>query len=111
MWIDTVAACGSPPMSSGAGGATICCMESQTELERSRTGPEPHDESQGLEFGAVDIIFATLTLPLLFWALMYAVTGQEQLYATRRGRMRIYLVLLAIEAIIVLGIVWWVVWR
>jgi hypothetical protein len=59
-----------------------------------------------LELYWVDAVFAILTLPLLFWALMYAVTGNEQMYATRSGRMRVYSTLLIIEALLVGAIVW-----
>jgi hypothetical protein len=72
-----------------------------------RTGPQPVDEARGLDFGPLDIVFATLTLPLLFWALMYAVTGHEEMYATRQGRMRVYIVLLVLEVLIVALIAWW----
>jgi hypothetical protein len=71
-------------------------------------GSESIDESGDFGFGAVDVLFAILTLPLLFWALMYAVTGHEQLYATRAGRMRVYLLLLAIEVVIAAIVGYWI---
>lgn len=82
-------------------------MDEAPPTVTSRTGPEPVDENRGFEFGPLDVVFAVLTLPLLFWALMYAVTGQEQMFATRAGRMRIYLVLLAVEVVLVAALVWW----
>jgi hypothetical protein len=66
------------------------------------------DESQEFGFGPLDVVLGVLTLPLLFWALMYAVTGHERLYATRAARLRLYLVLLAVEVVLVAAIVWWV---
>ena len=69
--------------------------------------PPVVDEEADLNFGAVDIVLGILTLPLLFWALMYAVSGNEAMYATREARMRVYLILLAMEiALVALGI-WW----
>lgn len=65
------------------------------------------DESQDLDIGAVDIVLGIITLPLLFWATLYAVSGHERLYATRAARLRLYLVLLAIEVVLVLALVWW----
>ena len=70
--------------------------------------PPVVDETADLDFGPLDIVFGVLTLPLLFWALMYAVSGHEALYATRAARKNVYLVLLVLEVLIVLGIVWWV---
>lgn len=69
--------------------------------------PPVVDEASDIDLGPLDIVFGILTLPLLFWALMYAVSGNEAMYATRAGRMKVYLVLLAIEIVLVLGIVWW----
>ena len=74
-------------------------------------GSETIDESQDLDIGPVDIVLGLLTLPLLFWATLYAVSGHERIYATRAARLKLYLVLLAIEIVIVLGIVWIVVGR
>jgi hypothetical protein len=64
------------------------------------------DESQDLDIGAVDIVLGVITLPLLFWAALYAVSGHERLYATRAARLKLYLVLLAVEVVLVLAIVW-----
>ncbi len=65
------------------------------------------DESEGFDIGPVDWILGFLTMPLLFWALMYAVTGGEGMFATRAARMRLYVVLLVLEALIVVGIWLW----
>jgi hypothetical protein len=67
------------------------------------------DDSHDLDLGAVDIVLGVLTMPLLFWVLMYAVTGAEHVLATRRARVRLYLVLLAIEIVLVAAIVWLVI--
>lgn len=71
-----------------------------------RTG-EHIDESSDLDLGAVDVVLSALTLPLLFWVAMYAVTGHERLYATREARLRLYLLLLGIEAVLVTAAAWW----
>lgn len=65
------------------------------------------DESTDFDIGAADILLGILTLPLLFWALMYAVTGAEQIVATRRARYRLYAVLLVLEVLIAIALVWW----
>lgn len=65
------------------------------------------DESKDFDIGPLDWVLGFLTMPLLFWALMYAVTGGEGMFATRAGRYRLYAVLLALEVLIVLGLVWW----
>lgn len=72
--------------------------------EQQVGSPAELDDSRDFEVGAADIVLGGLTLPLLPWALMYAVTGHERLYATRRGRMRVYVVLLAVEVIIAVAI-------
>lgn len=69
--------------------------------------PPVVDEASDIDLGPLDIVFGILTLPLLFWALMYAVSGNEAMYATRARRMKVYLVLLAIEVVMIAGIVWW----
>lgn len=66
------------------------------------------DEERDFDIGPLDIVLGILTLPLLFWTLMYAVTGAEKIVATRSARYRLYAVLLAIELLIVGVIVWWV---
>lgn len=67
------------------------------------------DETRDLDIGVVDVVLGILTLPLLFWVLMYAVTGGERIIATRAARHRLYAVLLAIEVVIAGGIAWWLV--
>jgi hypothetical protein len=69
---------------------------------------ETIDESADLDIGAVDIVLGIITLPLLFWATLYAVSGHERIYATRAARLRLYLILLPIEILIVAALVWWV---
>lgn len=69
------------------------------------TAPTYH--SRDFQIGWWDVVLSILTLPLLFWALMYAVTGHEELYATRAGRMRVYIVLLVLQAIFALIAIWW----
>jgi hypothetical protein len=76
-------------------------------MEQQVNPCETIDESSEFGFGALDVILGIATLPLLFWALMYAVTGHERMYATRAARLRLYLVLLAIEAVLVVALVWW----
>jgi hypothetical protein len=76
-------------------------------MEQQVNPGETIDESSEFGFGALDVILGIVTLPLLFWALMYAVTGHERMYATRAARLRLYLVLLAIEAVLVVTLVWW----
>lgn len=66
------------------------------------------DESRDLDIGPLDWVLGALTLPLLFWALMYAVTGGEGMFATRRGRYRLYAVLLAIEVLVATCLAWWI---
>jgi hypothetical protein len=75
-------------------------------MEQPARSSETIDKSQEFGFGPLDVVFGVLTLPLLFWALMYAVTGHERLYATRAARMKLYLVLLAIEVVLAAVIVW-----
>ena len=76
--------------------------------QQEQRSSQPIDEGADFGFGPLDIVLGVLTLPLLFWALMYAVTGHERLYATRAARLRLYGVLLAIEVVLVLAIVLWV---
>ncbi|MCB0880451.1 MAG: hypothetical protein KDC46_15890 [Thermoleophilia bacterium] len=75
------------------------------------TQPHHHhvtiDERDGFDIGPVDWVLAFLTMPLLFWALMYAVTGGEGIFATRAARYRLYAVLLVLEVLIVALLVWW----
>ena len=66
------------------------------------------DESRDWDIGPTDIVLGVLTFPLLMWVLQYAFTGSEKIVATRASRLRLYLVLLAIEVVIVVGIVLWV---
>ncbi|MEO6867415.1 MAG: hypothetical protein ABI200_05290 [Gaiellales bacterium] len=66
------------------------------------------DDHADYEFGPLDIVLGLLTAPLLFWALMYAVTGHQAVYATRASRLRLYLLLLAIEIVMAAGVLWWV---
>ena len=73
---------------------------------KARTAPAtPVDEARDFDIGAVDIVLGVLTMPLLFWVLMFAVTGAEQVVATRSARMRLYVILLATELAIVAAIV------
>ncbi len=65
------------------------------------------DESRDLDIGPLDWVLAVLTMPLLFWALMYAVTGGEGMFATRQARYRLYAVLLGLELVIAAVLVWW----
>ncbi len=75
----------------------------------SRQGtPITVDESRDFDIGVLDVVLAILTLPLLFWALMYAVTGAERIVATRGERYRLYAALLALEVMIAGAIAWWV---
>lgn len=79
-----------------------------TSDEQARPPADRDPASRGYEIGAIDVVLGILTFPLLFWALMYAVTGHEQLYATRAGRMRVYRVLLVIEVVFVAAAAaWW----
>ena len=71
--------------------------------------PPVVDESRDIDLWWGDLVLGMLTLPLLFWALMYAVTGGEKMVATRAARLKMYGVLLVIEAIIIAGIVYVVV--
>ena len=64
-----------------------------------------HDEAIDFDISPAEWVLAMLTIPLLFWVLMYAVTGAEHIIATRRARMRLYAILLALEAVIVAIIV------
>lgn len=77
------------------------------ELSNPQATTPNVDESRDFDLGVVDVVLGILTLPLLFWALMYAVTGAEHVVATRSARMRLYLVLLAIEVVIAVALVWW----
>jgi hypothetical protein len=73
--------------------------------------PAPHehqvDEAVDFDIGPWDWILGFLTMPLLFWVLMYAVTGGEWIFATRGARYRLYAILLAIEVAIVAALLWW----
>jgi hypothetical protein len=63
------------------------------------------DDAHDFDLGLVDVVLGLLTMPLLFWVLMYAVTGAEHILATRRARIRLYMILLAIELAMVAAIV------
>lgn len=65
------------------------------------------DESRDFDIGPLDWALGILTLPLLPWVMMYAVTGGEWLFATRAVRYRLYGVLLAAEGVIGAGLAWW----
>ncbi|MCW2956434.1 MAG: hypothetical protein JWO69_1303 [Thermoleophilia bacterium] len=69
--------------------------------------PPVVDEGRDWDIGIVDVVLSIITFPLLMWVAQYAFSGSEQLIATRRSRMKVYVVLLLIEAVIVLGLVWW----
>lgn len=74
----------------------------------ARSYPEPVvDEGGELALGRRDVVFGILTLPLLFWVMMYAVTGAERLYATPAARMRVYLWLLAAELLVAAAVAGW----
>lgn len=64
------------------------------------------DESQDFDIGPLDWVLGVLTMPLLFWVLMYAVTGGEWIFATRHSRYRLYAVLLVLEAVIAVVLAW-----
>lgn len=72
--------------------------------------PPVVDESRDFHFGIQDAIFAFLTFPLLMWFAQYAFSGSERLVATPRARMKLYLILLAVELLIAL-VVWLVFFR
>jgi hypothetical protein len=84
--------------------------ELDTELQNATASPTYAppvvDESRDIEFWWVDVVLGIITLPLLFWALMYAVTGAEKIVATREARLKLYGVLLVLEAIIAAIIVY-----
>ena len=63
--------------------------------------PPVVDESKDLDIGPVDVILGILTLPLFLFTIQYAVSGSESLLATRRARLRVFAVLLAVEVIAV----------
>lgn len=65
------------------------------------------DESQDFDIGPLDWLLGVLTMPLLFWVLMYAVTGGEWIFATRQTRYRLYAVLLVVEVGIAALLAWW----
>lgn len=65
------------------------------------------DESRDLDIGALDWVLGIATMPLLFWVLMYAVTGGEWIFATRSSRYRLYCVLLAVELVVAVALAWW----
>jgi ABC-type transport system involved in cytochrome c biogenesis permease component len=59
--------------------------------------------------GTRDWILGILTFPLLLWVLMFAVTGMDGWLQRPASRLRLYLVLLALEAALVALVVWMVV--
>ncbi|MCW2972646.1 MAG: hypothetical protein JWN72_919 [Thermoleophilia bacterium] len=61
--------------------------------------PPVVDESRHLDIGPLDIVLAVLTLPLFLFALQYAVSGSESLLATPKARLKVFAVLLAVEAV------------
>jgi hypothetical protein len=78
--------------------------------QQSQPTPSPRfgiDESRDFDIGPLDWLLATLTMPLLFWVLMYAVTGGERILATRAARYRLYAALLGVEVLIVAAVIWW----
>jgi hypothetical protein len=62
--------------------------------------PPVVDEARDFDIGPLDIILGVLTLPLLLFAIQYAVSGSEKLLATPQARLKVYGVLLVLEAII-----------
>ncbi|MCW2949157.1 MAG: hypothetical protein JWN41_170 [Thermoleophilia bacterium] len=62
------------------------------------------DESKGVDLGPLDIVLGVLTLPLLLFAIQYAVSGSEALLATRAARLKVYGVLLTVELIVAAAI-------
>ncbi|MCW2926723.1 MAG: hypothetical protein JWM86_691 [Thermoleophilia bacterium] len=70
--------------------------------------PPVVDESRDWDIGPVDIVLGVLTFPLLMWVLQYAFTGSERIVATRASRLRLYLVLLVVEALLVAALVLWI---
>ncbi|MCW2925333.1 MAG: hypothetical protein JWM98_2737 [Thermoleophilia bacterium] len=69
------------------------------------------DDDRDFDIGFADVVLGVLTLPLLFWFLMYVVTGGERFVATPQARMRVYAWLLAIEVVLGGAIVAWLVLR
>ena len=78
--------------------------ELETDLQNLASSsayvPPVVDESRDIEFWWGDVVLGIITLPLLFWAMMYAVTGGEKMVATRKARLKLYAVLLVLEALI-----------
>lgn len=83
-------------------------VDLETSPERTQHMPVDIDESRDFDFGPFDVVGAVLTLPLIFWVLMWAVTGSERIVATRPARYRLYAVLLVLEVAIAAAIAWWV---
>ncbi|MCW2960311.1 MAG: hypothetical protein JWM25_1208 [Thermoleophilia bacterium] len=73
--------------------------------------PPVVDEARDWDIGFVDIILGLVTFPLLIWVMQYAFTGSEKLIATRQARLKVYIWLLAAEALIVALLVWWFAFR
>lgn len=69
--------------------------------------PPVVDESRDWDIGIVDIVLAIITFPLLMWVLQYAFSGSERIIATRASRLRLFAILLVIEAALVAALVFW----
>ncbi|MBC7462096.1 MAG: hypothetical protein H7287_12095 [Thermoleophilia bacterium] len=63
--------------------------------------PPVVDESKGFDIGPLDIILGVLTLPLLLFAIQYAVSGSESVIATPKARLKLFAVLLSVEVVAV----------
>lgn len=78
----------------------------------SPNGTAPTDaqrEQASLDLGVVDGIFAFLTLPALLFALMFLTSEQGRRLASKRARIKLYVMLLGVEALVAGGVVWLVV--
>lgn len=67
--------------------------------------PPVVDETRDFHLGWQDAVFGFLTFPLLIWTFQYAFSGSEKIIATPRARMKLYMVLLAIE-VAMAAIIW-----
>lgn len=70
--------------------------------------PPVIDESRHFDIGPLDIILGVLTLPLLLFAIQYAVSGSESLLATPKARLKVFAVLLTVEVVAVAIILFFV---
>ena len=76
--------------------------QTESSREQAVTSAEPDD------IDSVDVILGILTVVPLLFVLMFATSGMAERLKRRASRRRLGVVLLALEVVVVLGIIAWV---